>query len=210
MDILKNIGFSFAGTIFPTIIFIIFYSIANKSIKKYIKEANIPDGKAVMAAFRWTFLTYYVTMMWVSYMFGGGELLGVYAMILCYGVLGTISYAIAHGHRRMYGKNDVTTILCGFTYRCWQVMQMIILVVLTVVDIIVSLFVDDWKQTKKSIKAKENVEKYFREASVDKPVNYQDGLNIEYRKFIETTSSEDNGAARKKFADEYFKTVYSK
>ncbi|MBQ5801245.1 MAG: hypothetical protein IIW20_05095, partial [Clostridia bacterium] len=102
------------------------------------------------------------------------------------------------------------TILYKLTYYCWQVLQYIALVVIAIVDIIVSLFVDDWKATKKSIKAKEQVEKYFREVSVDKPLNYNDGLNIEYRKFLETTSAEDSGSTKKAFASEYFKSVYSK
>ena len=205
-----GIALSIIRMVLPTVVFAIFYSIAAKKTKKYIEDKKIPDGKTLKTALRLTFLTYYLTVLLAAFQTTTGEIYWLYIMLVVYGLLGTVAHVFTSGHRRMNGKNDVTTILYGFTFVCWQVMQWIILVVTAVVDIIASLIVDDWKQTKKSIQAKEQTEKYFRDVSVDKPVNYQDGLNIEYRKFIETTSVEDNSNARKVFADEYFKKVYSK
>ena len=47
-------------------------------------------------------------------------------------------------------------------------------------------------------------------AYIDKPANYSNGLNIEYRNFIEKASVEDNSNARKIFAEKYFEAVYNK
>ena len=190
------------------IVFIIFHSIARSKTKKYINEQKIEDGKTVLTALSLTFLTYFVTL--ALAVLAIGHFFYIFVMLLAYGVLGTVAHIFTRGHRIMHGENDVTTILSKLTYHCWQVLQYIALVVTAIIDIIISLFVDDWKATKKSIRAKEQSEKYFREVSVDKPSNYSDGLNIEYRKFIETTSAEDSSSTRKAFASEYFKSVYNK
>ena len=199
---------SYIGIIPVAFVFFIFYLIAASKTKKYLKEQNVKDKGTVKVALFATFLTYFVTVS-LAYL-SIGHFFFIYVMLLLYGVLGTIAHIFVRGHRIMQGKNDVTSILYGLTYHCWQVLQMIVLVVSAVIDIIVSLIADDWKQTKKSIQAKEQAEKYFRDVSVDKPSNYSDGLNIEYRKFIEATAVEDNSNARKTFADGYFKKVYGK
>ena len=196
------------GIALIAIVFIIFYLIATCKTGKYIKEQEIKDGSTVGIALFFTFLTYFaiVSSIYLSI----GNLIFVYLIFLEYAILGTIAHVFARGHRIMQGKNDVTTILHGLTHYSWDILQLIVLVVTTVIDIIFSFIADDWKQSKKNIQAKEQTEKYFREVSVDKPVNYSDGLNIEYRKFIETTAVEDNSDTRKTFADQYFKKVYDK
>ncbi len=199
---------SFIGIIPILIVFVIFYSIAVSKTKKYINEQKIADANTVKLALFFTFLTYFSTIS-LAY-FSIGHFYLIYIMLLVYGILGTIAHIFIRGHRIMQGKNDITTILYGLTYHCWKVLQLIILAVTTIIDIILSFIVDDWKQTKKSIQAKEQTEKYFRDVSIDKPVNYNDGLNIEYRKFIETTSLDDNSNTKKTFAEGYFKTINNK
>lgn len=197
--------------VIPTaIVFLIFYLIARSSTKKYIKKENIPEGYIIKTALFLTFVTYFITVYFLIREITSGIIGWFYIGAVAYGILGTLSHTYVAYHRRSFGKNDITTILYNLTYICWQVMQYIAMIFNAVLDIIISLIISDWKETKKSIKAKEETEKYFRNTSIDKPLNYQDGLNGEYRKFIETTSVEDNSNARKTFADQYFKSVYEK
>lgn len=199
---------SIIGTSSILLVFIIFYLVAASKTKKYVNQHEIKDASTIKIALSLTFLTYFFTITLAR--FSIGRIFLIYIMFLVYGILGTIAHIFVRGHRIMQGKNDITTILYGLTYHCWQVLQMIILVVRTVIDIIASFIVDDWKQSNKRTQAKEQTEKYFREVSIDKPVNYSDGLNIEYRDFIKTTSMEDNADTRKIFADKYFQAIYNK
>lgn len=199
------------GTLLRGVVFLIIISlIANAKIKKYVKKHEIVDGGTIKTASFLTVLTYVVSIelcLCTTYLDGA---IWIPLGFLAYGVLGTIAHIFVRGHRRLYGKNKATTILYGLTHHCWEVLQLIGLAIRTVVDIIASFIADDWKQTNKRIKAREETEKYFRENSVDKPNNYQDGLNIAYRDFLSNSSVDDNSEAKKIFADEYFKKVYDK